>query len=337
MMNRIKTVLRRWWESVMQTATSESPPRCHRYDWPGAATLVSRRTGRWVTASCCILLLLIAQASLADSPEGAETDDAQVLIVCGPSSHPPGTHEVAAGARLLKYCLENPTNAAPINTQLRSTWPEDKSLLASVSSVVFIGDLFPPERLDNPKKIKAELADMMRDGCGMVCVHYATGLREQHVGDKGEHPLLDWLGGYFASRCPHHRSVARVVKTTIVPARNDHPVLRGWKRFTFKDEPYWNNYFGNDGPGENVTALAYALVPPDQPRQETVVWAIEREDDGRGVGVVMPHYYRNWKLDDLRTMVLNGIFWSARLEVPEDGVKTTLPELKTFAPDAVAP
>jgi hypothetical protein len=31
----------------------------------------------------------------------------RVAIVVGPSSHPPGTHEEAAGARLMKYCLEN--------------------------------------------------------------------------------------------------------------------------------------------------------------------------------------------------------------------------------------
>ncbi|MFW6170756.1 MAG: hypothetical protein ACODAD_09720 [Planctomycetota bacterium] len=67
------------------------------------------------------------------------------------------------------------------------------------------------------------------------------------------------------------------------------------------------------------------------------MWAIEREDGGRGVGIVMPHYYRNWNLDDLRTMVLNSICWSAKLDVPQGGVKTTLPELKTFEPDAVAP
>ncbi|MFW6171886.1 MAG: ThuA domain-containing protein [Planctomycetota bacterium] len=267
----------------------------------------------------------------------AETDSPRVLIVCGPSSHPPGTHEVAAGARLMKHCLENPTNRTPINTELRHEWPRDKNVLMNISAVVFIGDLFPPERLKNPEKIKADLADMMSKGCGMVCVHYATGLRPQHVGESGEHPLLGWLGGYFASHCPHHRSVAKVVTTTIVPADKDHPVLRGWKRFKFKDEPYWNNYFGKDGPRDNVTSLACALVPPDEPRKETVVWAVEREDSGRGVGIVMPHYYRNWALDDLRTMVLNSICWSAKCDVPPDGVKTELPDLKTFKPDAVSP
>jgi hypothetical protein len=64
---------------------------------------------------------------------------------------------------------------------------------------------------------------------------------------------------------------------------------------------------------------------------------VERQDGGRGVGIVMPHYFRNWQIDDLRTMVLNAIFWSAHLDVPADGVKAKLPNLTTFRPAAVEP
>ncbi len=62
----------------------------------------------------------------------------------------------------------------------------------------------------------------------MVCVHYATGLQAKHVTDDGDHPLLGWIGGYFATGCKHHRSVARVCPATLVPETADHPVLRGW-------------------------------------------------------------------------------------------------------------
>jgi type 1 glutamine amidotransferase len=168
-------------------------------------------------------------------------------------------------------------------------------------------------------------------------VHYATGLRKQHVAPDGEHPLLHWLGGYFASGCPHHQSVAKVLTATVEPEQVTHPVLRGWKKFTFDDEPYWNNYFGPNGPSGNVTSLAYAMLPPDSPKKETVVWAIAREDGGRGVGIVLPHYYRNWKIDDLRTMILNAIYWSARQDIPDAGVQAALPDLAKFQPDSVEP
>ena len=272
-------------------------------------------------------------ASVACDPVRAADAAGRVLIVVGPSNHPPGTHEVAAGGRVLKHCLE----AAELKAEVVTEWPaEGEKAFADVSSVVFIGDLFPPEVMPNRDTIMKHLATMTKRGCGIVCVHYATGLEAKHVTAEGDHPLLHWMGGYFATRCTHHKSVARVFKeATIEPTKADHSVLRGWKSFTLHDEPYINNFFGKDGPAKNVTALATAMLPPEKPNKETVVWAADRADGGRGVGVVMPHFYKNWQLDDLRTLILNAIVWTAKQEVPKDGVKVKLPDLATFKPAAV--
>jgi type 1 glutamine amidotransferase len=148
------------------------------------------------------------------------------------------------------------------------------------------------------------------------------------------------MGGYFATRCKHHQSVARIfAQATVTPATPDHPVSRGWREFTFHDEPYIKNYFG---PNENkladgVAALATSMLPPEAPEKQIVAWGIQRADGGRGMGVVMPHFYRNWKLEDLRRMILNGIVWTAGLDVPAGGVQTSLPDLAVFEPDAVEP
>jgi type 1 glutamine amidotransferase len=186
----------------------------------------------------------------------------------------------------------------------------------------------------------AQLGGMMARGCGMVLVHYSTGLRAEDVAEDGEHPLLHWTGGYFATRCKHHQSVAKVFPSaTISPAAPAHPVSRGWREFTVNDEPYYNNYFGRDGnrlmPG--VTALATSMLPPESPKREIVAWSIERRDGGRGFGIVMPHFYRNWKDEDLRRFILNAVAWTAKLEVPSGGVSTTLPDLTTFTPESVEP
>lgn len=286
-----------------------------------------------ILGSLLLLIACVAPDGLALAAEPAK----KVLIVVGPSSHPPGTHEVAAGARVMKYCLDRVEGVGPLAPSLVEGWPADKKAVEEAATIVFIGDLFPPETLPEPDKVKAELSAAMDRGCGLVCVHYATGLRAQHVGDDGAHPLLGWLGGYFASGCPHHKSVARVVPATITPAGSDHAVLRGWREFSFDDEPYWNNYFGKDGPAKNVTALATAMLPPEAPKKETVVWAVERADGGRGVGIVVPHFFRNWQTEDLRTLVLNAICWSAKCEIPADGVRSKLPDLATFGPASVEP
>src|SRR5262249_49695000 len=149
--------------------------------------------------------------------------------------------------------------------------------------VVFIGDLFPPEVMPNRDAIMKDLTVMTKAGCGIACIHYATGLEAKHVSPEGAHPLLEWTGGYFATRCKHHQSIARVFKeATIDLAKGDPPILRGWKAFTIHDEPYINNYFGKDGPAKDVTPLATAMLPPEKPNREIVAWATARADGGRG-------------------------------------------------------
>lgn len=279
-----------------------------------------------------LLLTLCTFAATAAEPS-------RILIVVGPSKHPPGSHEVAAGGRLLKHCVESMTNLPGVKADVVEGWP-NAAQRKTAASIVFIGDFFPPNRLPNAAQNLADLDAMMRRGCGIVCVHYATGIHGDDVTPEGDHPLLRWIGGYFANRsCPHHESIAKIFPAaTITPAALAHPVSRGWKEFTLHDEPYINNYFG---PGNimapNVTALATSMLPPESPKCETVGWSIERPDSGHGFGIVMPHFYKNWRNDDLRRFILNGIAWTAKLDVPAEGVQTTLPNLSAFAPAAIEP
>jgi type 1 glutamine amidotransferase len=276
------------------------------------------------------LAALIALLLLPGSFQSLAADPTRILIVVGPTNHPPGTHEVAAGGRLMKHCLENVTNLPNLKADVVYEWP-GKTLRDSASTVVFIGDTFPPNRMPNASQNLADLDAMMRRGCGIVCVHYATGLLGEDVKPDGDHPLLGWMGGYFANRsCPHHESFAKIFQeATIKPAAPRHPIWRGCGEFTLHDEPYINNYFGksDNRPAASVTVLATAMLPPEKPKPEAVSWCIERSDSGRGFAVVMPHFYRNWQNEDMRRFILNGIVWSAGVVVPENGIQTTLPEL----------
>jgi hypothetical protein len=79
------------------------------------------------------------------------------------------------------------------------------------------------------------------------------------------------------------------------------------------------------------------MLPPGEPGKETVAWAIERRDGGRGAGIVVPHFFRSWRIDDLRTLVLNSVFWTAKRDVPPGGVTSSLPDLAVFKPGATDP
>jgi len=285
--------------------------------------------------------LILCLLAVCGSPAAAQQDksETQILIIVGPSNHAPGTHEVAAGARLMQHCLVH-SNVPGLRATVVEGWPKKEALLNGADTVVFIGDAFPANRLPGKEAMLAKLGAMMNRGCGIACVHYATGLHAQDVAKDGEHPLLHWMGGYSAFRCPHHNTIAKIFPAAkITPSAPEHPISRGWKEFTVHDEPYINNYFGPNGnkPVPAVTALATSMLPPEKPTKEIVSWCIQREDGGRGFGIVMPHFYRNWKMDDLRVFILNGIVWSARQDIPRNGVQAKLPELSRFNPESVEP
>ncbi len=289
----------------------------------------------WLAACMCLVF-----SSVTGNKEVCWAGDAaaRIVVLVGPSNHPPGTHEVEAGARVIKYCLENAENVKGIRVDIISQWPQDANSLNDVASIVFSGDRFPPAEMPEGERIMADLTKMMTRGCGLMCYHYATGLNAQQVPPDGNHPLLTWMGGYFATRCAHHQSIARVYPSaTIVPTDRVHPVLNGWQAFTIHDEPYIRNYFGKTGLAAGVTPLATSMLPPEAPHEEIVAWAVARTDGGRGVGVVMPHFFRNWQNADLRKLILNGIVWTARQEVPAGGVSVKLPSLENFKPFSVEP
>lgn len=275
------------------------------------------------------VLLWSAATSFADGPT-------RVLLFVGPSSHPPGTHEVSAGAKLVAWCLEHAENVSGFKTEVVTKWP-DAAALDDVATVVFSGDRFPPAEMPEGPQMMADLTKMMDRGCGIVCFHYATGLKIEQLPPDRDHPLLRWMGGYFATGKSPDRSIAKIFDATIEPGTGDHPVLRGWKAFSLHDEPYYKNYFGPGGMAQNVTPIATAMLPPDAPQKETVGWAVSRPDGGRGVGVVMPHFYKNWQINDLRMLILNAVVWTAKRDVPVEGVRTKLPDLMTFNPGHIEP
>lgn len=297
--------------------------------------------GPWVSLVAVLLATFATAASAGDEGIGkaaAHTTDSgaqktHVLVVVGPSEHPPGTHEVAATGALIERLLLESKRIDPPKVSVISDWPHDNALLDTVSSVVFLGDFFPPSRMKDKERILQQLDGMTKRGCGMVCVHFATGLKQQDVTPEGHHPLLDWTGGYFANRCTHHQSVAKIFESTIEPGERPHAVLAGWKSFRIDDEPYYEMYFGPKETHERLIPFATAMIPPEAPRRQLVAWGIERPDGGRGAAIVMPHYFRNWLDPNLRTLILNLIVWSAKIEVPAEGMDSQVNELQNSEPD----
>lgn len=276
--------------------------------------------------------LILASCALHDDRPS------NVLIVVGASKHPPGSHEVQAGGRLVEYCLENNESNLSIQADVVYAWKDIPQDIGVYDTFVFLGDNFPGERLPDSDRAMEELGEAMKKGRGIVCLHFGVGLLDEDVARDGDHPLLHWMGGYFATRCQHHQSKAKIFEAARIEAADPgHPIAKGWDTMVLHDEPYTHIYFGPDDnrmlPG--AFAVATSMLPPENPQNEVIAWGIERADTGRGIGITLPHFYKNWRNDDLRVFILNSIVWTAKQPVPPEGVQSTLPDLETFKPESV--
>ena len=73
----------------------------------------------------------------------------------------------------------------------------------------------------------------------------------------------------------------------------------------------------------------------DRKEKQHVAWGVERPDGGRGFGFTGGHFHKGWANDDQRKLVLNAILWTAKVEVPAQGVpsKVTPEEMEANLDD----
>jgi type 1 glutamine amidotransferase len=275
------------------------------------------------------LLALAAVCALPASALAAET--AKIVLVAGRPSHASGDHEFNAGCKLLAKCLAEVSGVDPV--VVAGGWPKDEAVFEGARTIVFFmdgGKGHPIVQKDHLEKIQ-KLTDK---GVGLVCLHYAVEVPKGTPGDK----FIDWIGGYYEtafSTNPHW--------TADITKFPEHPTTRGVKPFSIRDEWYFNIRFRPEMKG--VTPIL-AAKPDDKTRQgvsasprgpyqhivdakgreEVLAWAVERPDGGRGFGFTGAHAHKNWGDPNFRKLVLNAILWSAKLEVPADGMECKISE-----------
>lgn len=271
---------------------------------------------------------LIFVALLVGAVFSAHAADKKVLLIAGTISHGPGAHEHNAGVLLLQKCLAG-VPGLKVDVSLNG-WPKDPAALAGVDAVIMYcdGGVKHLALADNRLAVLSALA---RRGVGIGCIHYAV----EPTKEKGQAEFIDWMGGAFEidwSVNPHWDA-----NFTSFPI---HPITRGVKPFTIRDEWYFNMRFapGNKGLTPILVAIPDASTTsrPDgahsgnptvraavaRGEATTVSWAHERPDGGRGFGFTGAHFHANWGNEDFRRIVLNAILWLAKVEVPANGVQS---------------
>ena len=238
----------------------------------------------------------------------------KMVLVAGTPSHGPGDHEFNAGTLLLKKCLDDVPEVVA-GTYLNG-WPADPTAFDNADMVMLYMDGGPSHPASNHLK---ELGALMDKGVGLACLHFAVEI----VKDRGGPELTKWIGGYYEDKYstnPHWNAEFK--------AFPNHPTTRGVTPFTINDEWYYNIRFPE---GSSSVQPLLEAVPPDASRgtpaakehpgrKEVLAWAIERPDGGRGFGFTGGHIHKNWGNDNFRKFVLNALLWTAKTEVPADGV-----------------
>jgi type 1 glutamine amidotransferase len=247
----------------------------------------------------------------------------RILIVAGRQSHGPGDHEFFAGSAIMMDLLKQNPNVFPI--MARDGWPKNEKLFDTADCIVLYMDGGGGHPAIRPERMKLIQKQMDR-GAGWVNIHYAVEYPVK-AGDRDiAGPVKGWMGGFYErdySINPHWDANIRSLPK--------HPITRGVKPFTLRDEWYYGMRWIDDMKG--VTPILQA-VPPDNTRNtahtkarkgeiETLAWAYERDDKamGRGFGFTGAHFHRNWADENFRRVVVNAILWCAKEEVPESGAK----------------
>jgi type 1 glutamine amidotransferase len=236
---------------------------------------------------------------------------AKIVLIAGTPSHGPGEHEFNAGITLLDKLLRQ--NKGVTTVVVRGGWPEDESVFNGASALVFYMDGGPKHPIIQDDHL-AKVGKLIASGVGLVCLHYAV----EVPADRGGKEFLDWLGGYYETGYSHNP----VNDVQLSQAAPDHAISRGWKSFETKDEWYYSIRFQPDD--KSVIPILTAMLPPANPTVQTVAWAKERTDGGRGFACTGAHYHQNWGNQDFRKMIINGILWTAKVNIPKDGAKVVV-------------
>ncbi|MDA0284525.1 MAG: ThuA domain-containing protein [Planctomycetota bacterium] len=273
----------------------------------------------------------------------AEGDLHKLVIVAGKPSHPPRMHEFNAGVQLLDKCLKG-VPGLDVHIVLNG-WPKDEAVFENADAVVFYMDGGGRHEVvqENGRRLKL-VDEWTKKGVGIGCMHYGVEVLKDQAGQE----FKRWIGGYYENSFS-----CNPMWEPVFTQFAKHPITQGVKPFQIKDEWYFNMRFISDmagnksamseqtsfvpilvaAPGDDVRDGPYVHPKGPYPhiqqakgRAEAMMWAVERPDGGRGFGFTGGHFHDNWSNDNYRKVVLNGLVWLAKVDVPKHGIESSVSE-----------
>ena len=286
-------------------------------------------------------LTCLAAALAVSTP--VRTADKRIVLIAGRPSHPPGMHEFRAGALLLQKALSSVPGVTVSVYDMG--WPakevdgkrvDDSAQLDGADAILIFADGGKGNPAIQGDRIQV-LDALAAKGVGLGFAHYGV---EVPAGVPGE-TFQKWIGGYYETNW----SVNPMWKPSFEKFPN-HPITRGVKPFATHDEWYFNMRWTPDPAAKGKVTPLLVATPSDEVRKgpyvsprgpydhiiaasgqaETMMWAFERPDGGRGLGFTGGHTHLNWGDPNQRKIMLNALLWLAKIDVPKNGVTDSITE-----------
>jgi hypothetical protein len=249
----------------------------------------------------------------------------KIVLLAGSFSKGHGKHEYFAGCAMFMKWLRQTPGVFPV--MAAEGWPKNEKIFDGAKAVVFYMDgggkqpYLKPDRLALIDKLAAR-------GAGLVQLHQTVDAPADHV----DH-AIEWVGGAYAPGLSSRGHWDAEFKEF-----PPHPITRGVTPIKLNDG-FLNKLRFVEGM-KGITPLLRTASPkvPAPGSGDIVAWAYERPNGGRSFVATGADGHDAWEIEGMRKLVINGILWTAGLEIPVDGAPTVVQEgdLKKYW-DPVAP
>ena len=258
--------------------------------------------------------IFIAACLLAVTGSAAIADDkpkTKILFIGANPDHPYGSHMYMHTCGMLAKCVELTPGT---ETFVSNGWPAEAKTLEGVKTIVVYSSPAAEKLLEGPNQ--GAMDDLMKKGVGLVTIHWASSVNEKNFERLGP-TWLNYLGGTWVSNVGLGGGKSPLKQ--LIP---DHPICRGWKEYEINDEFYLNPVIKQAKPLLQVQDRKKDKDDKIVKKDVVVGWVYERPDGGRAFGTTLGHPYNNFRIEAFRRMIVNGILWTAKVEVPKDVLRS---------------
>jgi Trehalose utilisation len=262
--------------------------------------------------------MTFGRAGIVHAQSNRVDKKSKIILVAGETAlvDVDGHHDYLAGCECLDALLRQTDNVEPV--QVKNGWPEDEIVFVGAKAIVFYTDGGGSQAFLKTLERIARIQSFADQGVGIVMIHQAVDFPEVNA-----QQAKSWLGGVYvksASARGHWDS-----NHVDFPR---HPITRGVTPWAINDG--WLNAIQFVEGMNGISPLVWSGKEYAGSRaglaKDIVAWAYERPSGGRSFSFTGLDAHSAWSLPGIRQLMVNGVLWTAGLEIPSVGYKCDIDE-----------